>query len=98
MTTYDQFHDGSLDGLLIEETSVAIFLSTEENGRFVLVAKDVMAMTANGFLAGNIIFEVAVRESTELTSRDIRDAYHLHNAHNATVEEAQIEHQLQKAR
>jgi hypothetical protein len=77
MKNYDQFHDGSLDGLLIDQASVQVFLSTEEKQAFVVVADGVVALAADGFKAGNIIFEVLVRQDEELTLQDVTEVYGL---------------------
>ena len=77
MKNYDQFHDGSLDGLLIEQTSVQVFLSTDGKEPFVLAVDGVVALTAEGFRAGNIIFEVLTKHGPELTLQDITDVYGL---------------------
>lgn len=75
MKNYDQFHDGWLDGLLINQKSVQVFLSTEERMAFVVVANGVVALAADGFRAGNIVFEVVTRQKEELTLKDITRAY-----------------------
>jgi hypothetical protein len=77
MKNYDQFHDGWLDGLLINQKSVQVFLSTEERMPFVVVADGVVALAADGFKAGNIVFEVVTRQKEELTLQDITRAYAL---------------------
>jgi hypothetical protein len=43
MKNYDQFHDGWLDGLLIDQKSVQLFLSTEARDPFVFFASGVAA-------------------------------------------------------
>ncbi len=77
MTNYDQFHDGWLDGLLIEQTSVQVFISTEEKQPFVIVAEGVTALSAGGFKSGNIVFEVLTKAGDELTLQDITESYGL---------------------
>ena len=77
MQNYEQFHDGSLDGLLIDQTSVYVFLSTEEKRPYVMVVGGVLALSANGFKAGNIVFEVLTRHKVEITLQDIRETYGL---------------------
>lgn len=77
MKNYDQFHDGRLDGLLIQERFVQVFLSTESKEPFVLAATGVVVLTANGFKTGNIIFEVLTKQSTEIMLQDIVDVYEL---------------------
>lgn len=77
MKNYDQFHDGWLDGLLIDQKSVQVFLSTEDRHPFVVVASGVIALAADGFKAGNIVFEVVTRQKEELVLQDITRAYGL---------------------
>jgi hypothetical protein len=77
MKNYDQFHDGSFDGLLIDRAAVTVFLSTNDKQPFVIEAKGVAAIIAGGFKAGNIIFEVLVREHVELVLRDVTEVYGL---------------------
>jgi hypothetical protein len=77
MKNFDQFHDGSLDGLLIDQTSVWVFISTAEKQPFVVTAFDVVALAADGFRAGNIIFDVLTRQNGELTLGDIIEVYGL---------------------
>jgi hypothetical protein len=71
MNSYHQFHDGSLEGLWIDDSTVHVYLRTTEKERFMAVAKGVMALTAGGFKAGNIIFEVLIRDHGEITLQDI---------------------------
>lgn len=77
MKSYNQFHDGWLGGLLIEQTSVQIFINTEEKQSFVVVAEGVVALSAGGFKSGNIIFEVFTKAGDELTLQDITESYGL---------------------
>jgi len=77
MKNYDEFHDGSLDELLIEKGTVHVFLSTEAKQLFVAVVQGVVALTAGGFKPGNIIFEVVARRNDELTHQDIAELYGL---------------------
>jgi hypothetical protein len=77
MKNYDQFHDGSLDGFLIDQASVQVFLGSEQKQPFVIAAGGVVAMAADGFKAGNIIFEVLMRPSEELTLQDVAETYGL---------------------
>src|SRR5271167_1382443 len=77
MKNYGQFHDGSLDGLLIAQDSVQVFLSTEEKQPHRLLVGGVAALSANGFKAGNIIFEVLTRQEEELTAQDMTKSYGL---------------------
>jgi hypothetical protein len=38
MENYDQFHDGTFDGLLVDQKSAWVFLSTEQKQPYVAVA------------------------------------------------------------
>jgi hypothetical protein len=95
MTNYNQFHDGWLDGLLIDQKSVQVFLSTEEKQPFVIAAGGVVALSADGFKAGNIIFEVLTKQQDELTLQDITESYGLSVEIN---DQEQAQKLLEKAR
>jgi hypothetical protein len=72
MIAYDsKFHDGFLDGFLIREPQVIIFIRTYGNEAFALVADDVTRMRADGLLEGNIIFDIVIRRGDELTRSDV---------------------------
>jgi hypothetical protein len=69
MRKYAQFHDGFLEGFWIDGTTVHVYLNTLEKERFTAVG--VAAMDANGFRAGNVIFDVVVRDRDEIVLGDI---------------------------
>jgi len=71
MEKFDQFHDGFLDGLLIQGTSVRVFLSTEDRQEFVLEVGGVLSLIVDGFRQGNIIFDVLIRKGDDITIDDI---------------------------
>jgi hypothetical protein len=75
VVSYEQFHDGSFNGLKIRQNSVDIFLSTDQKESFILSAVGVVALRSDGLQAGNIIFDVECRLSGEITLADIRDTY-----------------------
>lgn len=75
MKIYSEFHDGGFKGFLIEGDSVSVFLSTERDEGFVIVAQEVAAMAADGFKAGNVVFEVLVKTSDEITQHDVSETY-----------------------
>ena len=75
MTAYNsKFHDGFVDGFLIREPQVFIFIRTEGNEAFALVADDVTRMRVDSLLQGNIIFDIVMRQGQELTRSDV-DVY-----------------------
>jgi len=75
MFSYEQFHDGAFEGLLIEDKTVHVFVSTDRKEQFVLTTSAVAALTAKGILAGNIILDIEMRATEELTLQDIRDVF-----------------------
>jgi len=77
MKDYSQFHDGYLEGLWIDGTTVHVYLSTSEKERFTAVAEGVVALAASGFRAGNLIFEVVTRHNEEIALPDIAEVYYL---------------------
>ncbi len=75
MNAYNsKFHDGFLDGFLIREQQVFIFIRTEGNEAFALIADDVTRMRVDSLLQGNIIFDIVMRQGQELTRSDV-DVY-----------------------
>ena len=75
MNAYNsKFHDGFVDGFLIREPQVIIFIRTEGDEAFALIADDVTRMRVDSFLQGNIIFDIVMRHGNELTRSDV-DVY-----------------------
>jgi hypothetical protein len=83
MKTLEQFHDGFLNGLLIQNTTVYVFISTDKSKKFVLEGRDVLSLKADGFRQGNIIYDVLVRDSDEVTLEDIHNFYEFKDEANA---------------
>ena len=54
MKRYVEFHDGLLDGLLIDGPNACVFLSTDEKEHLVFEGSDVAAVDAGIFKEGNI--------------------------------------------
>jgi hypothetical protein len=77
MKNHHQFHDGRLDGVLLDQKSVKLFLRTEQKEPFILLVRGVIAMAVDGFRAGNIIFDVLLRQGDELTLEDMTDVHAL---------------------
>ena len=92
MKTYHQFHDGFLDGLLIDKDRgmVHVYLSTWEKERNTAVLSGVLMLKAGGFREGNIILDVSTRDHDEVTLKDIAELYELPFSH----EPAAWEHKL----
>ena len=75
MKTFNEFHDGYLDGLLIHGSGLSVFLSTADKQRFLLKAGGVLSLRMDGFRQGNIVYEVLVRDGDEVTLDDINSLY-----------------------
>jgi hypothetical protein len=75
MKNFDQFHDGFLDGLLIQGANVHVFLCTDNREEFALELRGVLSLKADGFRKGNIIFDVLVRDGEDLTFHDIMNFF-----------------------
>ena len=72
MNAYDsKFHDGFVDGFFIREPQVIIFIRTDDNEAFALIADGVTRMRVDSLLQGNIIFDIVIRRGEELTRRDV---------------------------
>ena len=75
MEKFDQFHDGYIDGLLIQGANVRVFLSTEDRQEFVLEVSGVASLKVDGFRQGNIIFDVLIRKGDYITIHDIVNVF-----------------------
>jgi hypothetical protein len=70
------FHDGHFDGLRIGQSkSIDLFLRTQDGKSFHLVLQDVDALTLTGVKAGNIIFDLVLRNNEQLTGSDMAELY-----------------------
>jgi hypothetical protein len=69
-----KFHDGFVDGFLLRGTQAIVFLRTQGNEAFALVADDVAKMRVDSLMEGNIIFDIVMRQGHELTMSDV-DVY-----------------------
>ena len=77
MIDHHEFHDGTLEGFWLDDSTVHVHLRTWRGERFTAVAHEIAALSATGFKVGNIIFEVIIRESVEITKQDAEDLYDL---------------------
>jgi hypothetical protein len=67
-----------------------VFLSTLEKERFTAVAEGVVAISAEGFRVGNIIFDVIARNRDEIVSRDVAELYDLQEGLAGESQSAQL--------
>ena len=69
-------HDGHFDGLRICPSKlVNLFLRTQDGKSFILVLKEVDALTLSEIKQGNIIFDLVFRSTGELTRLDMAELY-----------------------
>jgi hypothetical protein len=95
MVNYSEFHDGSLDGLLIEGKTAYIFVTNSEKQRYVFVALDVLALLANEIREGNIILELAARPASDVTEQELSERASTHPSHSAGAMDTKM---LERAR
>jgi hypothetical protein len=76
MTTIPDFHDGYFDGLWISgQKKVHIFLRTVDEKPFTLVLHAVKRLKASNVRQGNIIFELTLVDTQQITAAHIADIY-----------------------
>ena len=83
MKIFERFHDGSIDGLIIQGTIVRLLLSTEGGQKFTMEARGVLSLKADGFRQGNIIYEVLERGCDDLTLDDMMNFFEFKDEANA---------------
>ena len=72
------FHDGSFDGVWIPAGKMAhLFLTTVDHKRFTVVLKGVKAMHLENVREGNIVFDVTLIDTGQLTESHIESLYDL---------------------
>jgi hypothetical protein len=91
---YSEFHDGSFDGLLLEDSVTHVFVRTPQKERFVIEASNVASLTAGEFKEGNIVFDVLIHSSDELTLESISGVYGV----SGICDSIQAQRQLERAR
>jgi len=73
-TDLPTFHDGYFDGLWIGPNKlVQFFLRTVDELAFVLILEDVQRLVLNDIRQGNIIFDLVIRRTGELTLSDMNE-------------------------
>ena len=83
MENFDRFHDGFLDGLLIDGPNVRVFLSSYDKQEFVLEVFGVVSLKVDGFRQGNIIFDVLARDGSDVTIDDMMNFFEFKDEANA---------------
>ena len=72
------FHDGSFDGVWISpEKTVHLFVRTEDNKPFEIVLRGVKALKLSNIREGNIILDVRLADTDQLTASHITEIYEL---------------------
>ncbi len=90
MKIFDQFHDGFLDGLLIQDSTVSVFIRTEQKEPFVLEVHGMLSLKADGFRQANIIYDIVVREGAEISSADVQGLYNFKDESQAVRKLAEL--------
>jgi hypothetical protein len=81
MIDLPNFHDGYFDGLWTSENKVVhLFLRTSNGERSTIVLSEVERLYTTNFTAGNIILDVVVVKSDDLTIAAIEQLYQLQPA------------------
>lgn len=75
MKTFNEFHDGFVEGVLLDGTSAFVFLSTWKKDQFVMKLDDLLSLKMDDFRQGNILFDVLIREGNEVTGDDIESLF-----------------------
>jgi hypothetical protein len=71
MKTYHEFHDGSLEGLWIDDKRVHLFLSTTDKERFTMVGEGLAGLSLDGLKTANIILDVVTKAHDEWIEHDV---------------------------
>ena len=72
------FHDGSFDGVLIPAKNKAhLFLTTADNKRFTVAFDGVRALRLSNIRQGNIVLDISLVNTDQLTEGHIESAYEL---------------------
>jgi hypothetical protein len=69
------FHDGTVQGFWLAGPTFHLLLATKEGAEYALLVHEVIAVSSTGFSTQNILFDVQVKQSHELTEEDIREVY-----------------------
>ena len=81
MNVLRDMHDGFFEGVFLSENKVAhLFLRSLNGERSTIVLNGVERLDVSGFRAGNIILDVALFDTSELTAEQIEHLYELSNA------------------
>ena len=71
------FHDGTVQGFWLKDNTFHLLLATEERSEYTLLVHEAVAVSSTGFGTQNIIFDVQIKESHELTEEDMREVYNV---------------------
>jgi len=73
---FPNFHDGYFDGVSIGPNKlVQFFLRTVNEQSFVLILEGVQSLVLTDVRQGNIILDLAIRSTGEITRSDIEELY-----------------------
>jgi hypothetical protein len=69
------FHDGTVQGFWLAGDTFHLLLASEEGVEYTLLVHNLVAVSSTEFRTQNIVFDVQVKESHELTEADMQDVY-----------------------
>jgi hypothetical protein len=75
MKTFNEFHDGFVEGVLLDRTSAFVFFRNWKEDRVVMKLDDVRSLKMNNFRQGNILFDVIARDGNEISHDDIEQLF-----------------------
>lgn len=76
MTSQLNFHDGFVDGVLVEDHSARIFVRTVGGEKFTILLRGVMSLVMNDFREGNIILSLDLLDASNISDEALWNYYH----------------------
>lgn len=81
MNALPGMHDGYFEGLFVSKSKAAhLFFRSHDGERSTLVLTEVESLDVSGFKAGNIVFDMLLTDSGDITFEQIEHLYGLSNA------------------
>jgi hypothetical protein len=77
-------HDGHFEGVFVTEGKIAhLFFRSHNGSPSTLVMSDVEGLDVSGFKAGNLVFDIVVTDSRDLTVEQIQHLYEVSDIEKA---------------
>jgi hypothetical protein len=71
VVAWDDFHDGTVDGILVDQKTVYVLISTAAKKSYVALARDVVRARVTEFRQGNIILSAQNYRAVDVTLRHV---------------------------